>query len=182
MLTLWLPIVATTIALFFCSFLSWMVLELHAKDWQKLDDEDAFIDRVRESNIAQGNYMFPGAANNKEMQNEAYQTKYKNGPRGIMTVLPEANMGKNLGLTIVYFFVCSCTFGYLANFALKPGDDPGADFVTIFRFVATIALLTFSASIVQHSIWFRNRITGHIIESIAYCLIAGVIFAALWPN
>ncbi|NND95818.1 MAG: hypothetical protein HKN47_00645 [Pirellulaceae bacterium] len=181
MLLLWLPILLSTIALFFFSFLSWMVLGLHEKDWQKIENEDELIDCVGKLNIPNGNYMFPGAANNKAMQEEAFQAKYKAGPRGVMTVLPEANMGKNLGLTILFFFVCCCTFAYLADFALKPGADPGADFITVFRFVATVALFTFGASIIQHAIWFRVRVVGHVIESIAYSLIAGAIFAALWP-
>lgn len=86
-------------------------------------------------------------------------------------------MGKNLGLTFVFFFVCNATFAYLASFALPPGSE----FILVFRFVATIALLTFAASIVQHAIWFRARVVGHVIESIGYSLIAGAIFAALWP-
>ncbi|QDT12088.1 hypothetical protein [Planctomycetes bacterium K23_9] len=177
MLTLWLPVVLSTIACFFFSFLSWMVLQLHAKDWVRIDGEDEFIDQVRALKIPEGNYMFPGCANNKEMQEEAYQAKYKSGPRGILSVLPAANMGKNLGLTVLYFFACNCTFAYLASFALESTTD----FVTVFRFVATVALFTFCAAIIQHAIWFRMRVVGHVIESIAYCLIAGGIFAALWP-
>ncbi len=180
MLTLWLPILLSTAAIFFCSFLSWMVFHLHQKDWQKLEHEDALMETIREIDPADGNYMFPGTDHPKEMQDEAYLAKYKAGPRGIMTLLPEANMGRNLGLTILYFFVCCCTFAYLADFALQPGTGR-ADFITVFRFVATVALFTFSAAVVQHAIWFRMRVIGHIIESIAYSLIAGAIFAALWP-
>ncbi len=178
MLTLWLPILLSSIALFFASFLSWMVVRLHEKDWLKIEDEDRLINTVREMNIPEGNYMFPGCMSPDEMNSEEYQAKYKSGPRGTITVLPEANMGMNLGLTFLFFLFCNATFAYLASFAL----DAGTDFLTVFRFVATVALLTFSASIVQHAIWFRSRITGHIIESIAYALISAAIFAFLWPN
>jgi hypothetical protein len=177
MLTLWLPILLSTIACFFFSFLSWMVLELHAKDWTKMESEDELIDKVRQMGLSEGNYMFPGARNNKEMQTEAYQEKYRCGPRGILSVLPAANMGKNLGLTVLYFFACNCTFAYLASFALETTTD----FITVFRFVATVSLFTFCAAIIQHAIWFRMRVVGHVVESIAYCLIAGLIFASLWP-
>ncbi|MFK8112210.1 MAG: hypothetical protein AB8B91_08395 [Rubripirellula sp.] len=179
MLSLWLPILVSTIALFFASFLSWMVVRLHEKDWLKLDDEDKLIETVREMNVPEGSYMFPGSMTPAEMNSAAYQEKYKSGPRGIISVLPEANMGLNLGMTVVYFLVCNATFAYLANFALA--ERGAVEFITVFRFVATIALLTFCASMVQHAIWFRNRIVGHVIESIAYALIAGAIFAFLWP-
>ena len=178
MLSLWLPILLSTVALFFTSFLSWMVFRLHEKDWVKIDDEDRLINTVREMNIAEGGYMFPGADSAKEMNSPEYQEKYKAGPRGILQVLPEANMGKNLTLTMLFFLCCNATFAYLAEFALKPGTD----FITVLRFVSTIALLTFCASMLQHAIWFKNRVVGHVIESIAYALIAGVIFAALWPK
>lgn len=177
MLSFWLPILVCTIALFLASFLSWMVLELHAKDWVKIDNEDKLINTVRELDVPVGNYMFPGANSNKEMNDPEYQAKYKQGPRGILTILPTANMAINLALTMLYFFCCSATFAYLASFVF----DAAPDSLTKFRFVATIALLTFLASTVQHAIWFRSRITGHVIESIAYSLIAGGVFTLLWP-
>lgn len=176
MLTLWLPILVSSVALFFASFLSWMVVKLHEKDWRKLEGEDRLMDTVRELNIPDGNYMFPHATG-KEMNSPEFQEKYKAGPRGIMTILPEPNMGKNLGLTFLFFLFCNFTFAYLASFALEPGSE----FVLVFRFVATIALLTFCAAILLHAIWFRARVVGHIIESIAFALIAGAIFAAMWP-
>ena len=37
MLALSLPIILSAVALFFASFLSWMVLKLHDKDWNRLD-------------------------------------------------------------------------------------------------------------------------------------------------
>jgi hypothetical protein len=177
MLALWLPIVLSTLAIFFASFLSWMVFRLHADDWIKMPGEDKLIQTITELNVPQGNYMFPGSSSAAEMNSPEFQQKYQRGPRGVVQVLPVANMGKNLALTMLLFLVCNATFAYLASFALQSGDD----FVTVFRFVSTIALLTFCASIVQHAIWFRTRITGHVIESIAYALIAGAIFAATWP-
>ena len=178
MLSLWLPILISTIALFIASFLSWMVLRLHEKDWVKIDEEDRLIATIREMGIPLGNYMFPGATSAEEMNSPEYQEKYKNGPRGLIQILPAANMATNLGLTIAYFLFCNATFAYLASFAL---DRPDMDFITIFRFVSTIALLTFGASMIQHAIWFKNRVVGHVIESIAYALIAGAIFAVFWP-
>lgn len=178
MLALWLPIVVSTVALFFCSFLSWMIVRLHENDWLKIDNEDRLIETVRDMNIPEGNYMFPGSMSPAEMNSPEYREKYKSGPRGTITVLPETNMAKNLVMTVVYFLFCNATFAYLASFAL----DNGTDSLTIFRFVATVALLTFSASYLQHAIWFRSRVVGHVIEAIAFSLIAGAIFTLLWPT
>jgi len=122
--------------------------------------------------------MFHAAASPEERKSPEHQEKWKQGPRGTMTVIGEVNMGTNLALTAVYFLVTSFVIAYLATIALKPG----ADTLTVFRFFSTAGLLTYLSAIVQHSIWFRCRITGHVIESIAYAAILASIFAALSPR
>ncbi|MBL8830212.1 MAG: hypothetical protein JNM18_24760 [Planctomycetaceae bacterium] len=179
LLSLWLPIVLSGVALFFASFLSWMVLQLHKQDWLKMPDEDAFIQAVRDGRLVRGqSYMFPTAGSPEEMKSPALQEKMKTGPCGVITVFDGHNMGRNLGLTLVAFLVSSFCLAYLGTIALKPGED----FLTVFRFFATAGLLTFLTAIVQHSIWFQNRIVGHVIESIGYALIVGLIFAQFWPQ
>ncbi|MBI3860586.1 MAG: hypothetical protein HY290_01680 [Planctomycetia bacterium] len=172
-----LPIVLSAVALFFASFLSWMVLQLHKGDWKKIDREDEFLAAAGQCHLAEGSYMFPGCKSNADMQSEDYKKKYEAGPRGVMTILPKVNMGQNLGLTFAYFLIVSTLLGYLASISISPG----AEFMGVFRFVSTAALMTFLAAIVQHAIWFRNRIVGHVVESLAYAAITAAIFAALWP-
>jgi len=177
--SLLVPIVLSAVVLFFASFLSWMILQLHKDDWRRLDREDEFLAAVRPFNLPEGSYMFPRAVTPADMKTEAFQAKYKAGPRGVMTVLPPVNMGVNLAMTMAYFLVISFTLGYLASVAFP---TPGASFLNVFRFVFTAGLLGFLASVVQHSIWFRNRIVGHLIESIIYAAIVSVIFASMWPD
>lgn len=178
LMDLWLPILLSGVALFFASFLSWMVVQLHKGDWRKLAREDEFMDAVRPLGIPTGSYMFPGANSAAEVQSEEYRKKWEKGPCGILTMYPTVNMGRNLGLTFLYFLAVSFCLAYLGTLALKPGDE----FLAVFRFIATAGLLTFLAAMVQHAIWFHNRIVGHVIESVAYAAITGAIFAALWPG
>ncbi|CAN5416147.1 hypothetical protein BH11PLA2_BH11PLA2_27400 [soil metagenome] len=173
-----LPIVLTGVALFFASFVSWMVLQLHKKDYQKLPNENDFIDVARSMNVPLGNYMFPYCDKPEEMKSEAFQTKYKTGPRGSVTFFPMTNMGKNLFCMVIYFIAMSFGIGYLTTLALPPG----AEFLAVFRFVATAAVMIYLAAMIPQSVWFKNRITGHVIESIAYAAISGAIFAAMWPK
>jgi hypothetical protein len=70
---------------------------------------------------------------------------------------------------------------YLACQFRTLGVPRGADFMRVFRFVSTAGLLVFLSAIVQHAIWFKCRITGHVIESIGYAAIIGATFGALWP-
>lgn len=170
------PTLVSAIVLFFASFLSWMVVMLHKKDWVKLDKEDDFIDAIRNLGVSPGSYMFPCFETPEEMKSEEATKKWKEGPVGVITVYDKVNMGRSLGLTFVYFAVCSFCLGYLATVAFPDG----AETLQVFRLVATAGLMTFLAAIVQHAIWFQNRIVGHVIESIVYALIVGGIFAGFW--
>ena len=176
--SLLLPIFLATVALFFTSFLSWMVLQLHKDDWKKVAKEDELMQAVRNCDIPIGSYMFPACGSPEEMKSEAFQAKMNAGPCGILPVFRPANMGKNLGLTFLYFLVCNFCLAYLATLALQPG----AAFLAVFRFVSTAGLLTYLAAIVPHGIWFRCRIVGHVIEAIAYTAIVGAVYAAMWPK
>ena len=176
--SLLIPIVVATVAVFFTSFLSWMVLQLHRQDWGKIPQEDQFMEAARKCDIPLGNYAFPACSSQEEMKSEAFLAKMKAGPRGVMSVYAEVNMGKNLGLTFVYFLVCNFCLAYLATLALKPG----AEFMAVLRFVSTAGLMTYLAGIVPHSIWFRCRIVGHIVEAIVFAAIVGVIYGAMWPK
>jgi hypothetical protein len=171
------PILISTIVLFFASFLSWMVLGLHKKDWLKLPKEDEFMAAVKKCDPPVGSFMFPNCETAAERQSPEFQAKYMAGPRGVMTVLSPVNMGQNLGMTMAYFFVVSTGLACLASMAFSPG----ADFLTVFRFVFLAGLMTFLAAIVAHAIWFRPRIVGQVIESVAYAALTATIFAALWP-
>ena len=128
--------------------------------------------------LAPGSYMFPGCNDLKEMQEDEYKKKFEQGPVGILTVFGKVSMGRNLGLTFLYFLIVNYCLSYLARLAL----EPGADFISVFRFVSTAGLLVYLSAIVQHAIWFHSRIVGHVIESIAYAAIVGAIFGAMWPG
>lgn len=177
LVSLLIPVLLSAVALFFASFLSWMVLQLHRDDWIKIEQEDQFLESLKAMNLPRGSYMFPGCKNSEEMKSEEYQRKWKAGPCGIITVFSEVNMGRNLGLTFLYFLVVSFALAYLSTIALSPG----AEFITVFKFMTLAGLLTFLSAIVQHAIWFHNRIVGHIIESVLYAVIVGLIFGFLWP-
>ena len=173
-----LPVGLSAVALFIASFLSWMVLKLHFSDWVKIENEDEFIDKVRDMGLPAGSYGFPGFATPADTTNPEIHKKCEEGPSGILTVFPKVSMGRNLGLTFAYFLGVNFCLAYLASFAL----GPDAAKFEVFRFVATAGLITYVGAMLQHAIWFRCRITGHVIESIAYAAITGAIFAAMWPT
>ena len=148
------------------------------RDWRRLNREDEFIQAVRDLQIPLGSHMFPCPETPEQMKSPEFQRKCAAGPNGTLTLFPKVNMGQNLLLTFLYFLGVSFCLAYLATLAL----EPGAGFMAVFRFVSTAGFIAFLSAIVQHAIWFKVRIVGHVIESIAYAAIVGAIFAAMWPT
>jgi hypothetical protein len=175
-----LPIIISGVVLFFLSFISWMILHLHKDDWRKLpgNSEDAFLNLLNSSNIPEASYMLPGVSQPSEANSPEFQKKVSENKAMLMTVMPKINMGKNLLFTMIYFLVVSFVIGYLTSIAYKPGES----FLNVFRFVFTAAFAILFAAIVQHSIWFRNRILGHLMECVVYAAVTAAIFAAMWPK
>lgn len=81
-LDLWLPIALSAIALFFMSFLSWMVLQLHKGDWRSIPREDELLETARKIDLAPGNYMFPGCQTAAERNSPGFKENGSAGRKG----------------------------------------------------------------------------------------------------
>lgn len=176
--SLWLPILLSGVALFFASYLAWMVLPHHKQDWTRLPDENGFIQALGSLNVPKGNYVFPYCETPEEMKSPEFLERQKMSPNGMLQVWSgPCNMGKNLVCTFLFFLAVSFCLAYLATL----GVQPGADFMAVFRFVGTAGILAYAVGPVINGIWFPRKIFGDILDGIAYGLITGAIFAAMWP-
>lgn len=179
LVTLWLPILVATVALWFLSFFSWVFLPHHFGDFKKLDSENDLMELVKQSNIAPGNYMFPCANSKQEQGSKEFQELYARGPRGTLNVYNMPHMGSNMFQTILYFFVTALTIAYITNVACPPGVDE-TDFTKVFRVAGTIGVLTYASSGLLHRIWFKARKWTDMLDGAAYGVVLGLIFASLW--
>jgi hypothetical protein len=176
---LWLPIVVSGVVVFIASFLAWMVLPHHRSDWSKLPDEEGFQKSLGDLNVAPGDYMFPGHESPQEMKSPEFQQKWQAGPRGLLSVWPAApNMGLQIGKTFVFYLLASFTIGYLASMGLQRGDRGG----TVFRVVATSALVAYCFALFPGAIWFRRHLLKDVLDGVAYALLTGLVFTLLWPG
>ena len=175
---LWLPIIIATVALWFMSFIAWAILPHHFGDRTKVDNEDALMEYLRSNNVASGNYLFPFAATSAEQRTKEYADKYTAGPRGTLNLYEMPNMGKNMGLTIAYFFVTVFTIAYIVHVACPPGSE----FVKVFRIAGTIGVLNYASSGILNRIWFTERMWTGIVDGVAYGIALGLIFASMWPS
>lgn len=182
LIQLWLPILLASVAVFFVSFLIWMVLPHHKKDILPLPDEKTFTNAIATMNLPAGLYMWPHNCTADGKAVEDAQARFAAGPWGSINVIGKApNFGMNLLLTFSFYMVVNVFVGYLTLQA-RPF---GTSFIPVFQVAGTAAILGYAAGGVPHAIFFgipaRFRFT-ELMDHIVYGLLTGLVFAWLWPG
>ena len=177
LINLWLPIILSAVALWVASSVFWTALPHHNQDFDPLPDEDAMMKSVTQLEIPPGRYLFPYPYH-PGADRKALMEKYTQGPRGSLVTWDMPNMGKNLGLTFVYFLLISAVTAYVAWAAI--GGQEALTFSKVLQIVGGIGVLVFCSSGQLHAIWFPRRMIMEFVDGIAYGLIIGLIFASLW--
>ena len=138
---LWLPIVLGTVLAWIASMLIHILLKYHNSDYQRLSNEDEVMAAVAKGSPNLGVHTYPYCVDWEAMKDPAVQKKFEDGPVGMLTVFPNGmpNMGKLVPLQIAFFLVGCLLIAYCATLAL----EPGADYLVVFRFVATTGFLAF---------------------------------------
>ena len=85
-ISLWLPILLSAIAVFIVSSVLHMLFKYHNSDFKKLPAEDKLLDDLRKASIPAGDYMFPYCTDNKERNSKEYKDKITAGPSGVLTL------------------------------------------------------------------------------------------------
>ena len=178
MWSLWIPVLVSGVALFFASWVAWMVLPHHKSEWKGLPNEDSVMKALKTAGVSPGQYVFP-YCKPEDWKSDAFKAKMQAGPNGNLTVWSgPCNMARNMLCTVLFFLVANFVIAYLAGMALPPGTD----FLTVFRFVGTAGILTYGTANILNGIWFGRKMMADIADGIVYGLITGLIFAALWPG
>lgn len=180
---LWLPVLASAVAVFVVSSLIHMVIGYHKSDWKKLADEDGVRDDLRKYSIPTGQYTFPCAASMKDMGSPEMLAKLNEGPVGHMTILPSGPwpVGKSLLQWFVFTIVVGVFIAYIATLALPAG----ADYMAVFRFTGTVAVLAYAFANVPDSIWKGVSWTTtakFVVDGVLYGLATAGCFGWLWPG
>lgn len=120
--SLWLPILLSSVFVFILSSLVHMVFGYHANDNLKLPDEDAFADALRKFNIPPGSYVLPRASSMKDMGSPEYQEKVKKGPGALLTIWRGAS--PSMAPYLLQWFVYSVLIGILAAYVAGRRPQP----------------------------------------------------------
>lgn len=183
LISLWLPILLSAVAVFVVSSIIHMALSYHANDYKAFPSEKQVMDDLRKHNIPSGDYMFPKANSMKEMGSSEFLEKMKQGPVGIITIMKggSPNMAKELSLWFIYSIIVGVFAAYVAGRALPEG----AHYLSIFRFVGVTAFVGYSLALLQNSIWYkRNWVSTFksMFDGLIYALFTAGIFGWLWPT
>jgi len=175
-----LPIALSGVAVFFLSFIMWMVLPHHRKDWAALPDEDGTMAQL--GDIKQGQYMFPHCGNAEQMKDPAWIKKSEAGPSGLLIIRARGpmSMGKYMGISFVFNLVVSAIVAYVATIALGKAAE-GTD---VFRMTSTVAFLGYSGALGWNAIWFHHSWSStakSMFDGLIYGLGTGLIFMLMWP-
>ena len=181
--SLWIPVVAATVAVFVISSVLHMALKYHRADYKALPNEDALRDALGKGALPPGLYQFPYCPTQKEMQDPAHQEKFVKGPVGFVTVINNGApaMGKYLAQWFACVFVMSFIAGYVARHTLNPGTDG----LLVMQVTGTVAFTGYGLTNVLDSIWkgqpWSNTVRS-LIDGVIYAVATGAAFCLLWPR
>lgn len=183
MASLWLPILLSGVFVFIASALFHMIIPIHKGDFKKVPGEAGVMAELRKNGIGRGVYMFPACDSMKDMQKPEFLERYKQGPVGIMTILPGGNapsMGKNLIQWFIFCLLISTVVACILT--LLPA---GSTYGVVFKWAAHVAILGYCAGTLSESIW-GGRPWGHtakyLFDGIVYGLVTAGTFGWLFPK
>lgn len=182
-MTLWLPILLSSVIVFLVSSVIHMAPLWHRNDYPKVPSEDQLMSALRPLGLPPGDYLVPRASGPAEMKSPEFAEKMRVGPNMILTVLPNGpwSMGRNLGLWFAYVLVVGIFSAYVAGRAVPPGSP----YLEVFRFAGVAAFLAYSVGLWQMSIWFRRSWSLTIwatIDGLIFALLTAGVFGWLWPR
>ena len=182
LLALWMPILLGTLLAWMASAMIHMLLKYHNSDYQPLSNEDEVAAAIRAGNPGLGIHNLPYCGDMSQMGSPEMQAKFKQGPVAFVTVFASGMppMGKLIGQQIVYFLIGGVFIAYCASLALPAG----ADYLSVFRFVATVGFLAFGWAVIPFSIWFGHlwsMSAKYLFDALVYGLLFAGAFAWLWP-
>jgi len=179
---LWLPILLSSVFVFFASSILHMALKFwHMPDCSGFSNEDEVGAAMRKGNASAGMYMIP-YCKPEQMKEQATQDKFKQGPVGIIFLRQPGmmNMGVFLGQWFVFCVLVSVFCAYLGGHVMA-GATP---YIRVFRVVGTAAFMAYALGSVPNAIWWGHPWKSqvkHMIDGLIYALLTAGTFGWLWP-
>ncbi len=179
---LWQPIVLSAVLVFILSVIIHMVLKYHSSDYKRLSNEDAVRAAIRSGKPEPRQYIFPYAAEMKEMGSPEMQQKYVEGPVGVLYLRRPgpATMGPALIQWFLFTLMVSLFVAYVAAHSIPPG----AVYLHVFRVVGAVGFLAYATGQLPASIWMGKPwavAAKEVFDGLLYALVTAGTFGWLWP-
>jgi hypothetical protein len=182
LISLWLPIVLSAVAVFLASWIVHMLLRYHRSDYKPLPDEEGVVGAMRAAKLTRGVYGFPHCDDPKDHSSPEMKEKFEKGPFVVLTVMPPGvpRMWKYLVGWLLYCLVLTFCVAYVASRTLVAGTD----YLAVFRVVGAVAFLGYFgaepiASIWKGQPWLTTLKNG--LDGLIYALLTAGFFGWLWP-
>ena len=172
--SLWLPILLSAVAVFVASSVIHMFLKYHSSDYGKVPAEDEVMEALRKFNIPPGDYLVPHAGSPEGMKDPAFQEKMKKGPVLMMTVMH--GFGEGMGKMFVQWFLFSVVVGICAAYISGRALSAGAPYLSVHRFAGATAFYCYSLGLIPTSIWYHKSWTAtlkSVFDGLVYGLLTG---------
>ena len=179
---LWLPILVTAVLIFIASSLIHMVFKWHNSDYGKLANEDDVRAAIRAGSPPPGQYVLPHCTDMKDMQGEAMQKKFVEGPNAFVTIRKNGlpTMGTALSLWFVYCIVIAAVAGAIALHVY----GPNANALRAGHLVGLVSFLAFTGGSIQMGIWMGKpwgSVAKDALDGFIYATVGALTFMWLWP-
>ena len=181
--TLWLPLLISTVVVFAMGSVMNMVLPHHQKDYTRLPNEDAFREEILNQELTPAQYSIPYVHSAESWNDPKAMEKYKTGPVGLLILAkPREGMLRQLIGQATYVLCISVMVAYIAEAVFGSGE---ASALAVLQLTGVSATLGYSGALFINSIWFGvpwGNTLRHALDGLVYGVLTGVIFMWLWPG
>jgi hypothetical protein len=181
---LWQPIVLSAVLVFILSAIIHMVLKYHNTDYKRLPNEDAVRAALRSGNPEpRRQYIFPYAAEMKEMGSPEMQQKFIEGPVGVLYLRQPGP--PTMGPALAQWFLFTLWVSLLVSYVAARTIQPGAEYLDVFCTVGAVTFLAYAAGVLPASIWMGKpwAVTAkEMFDGLLYALVTAGTFGWLWPR
>ena len=172
----------SAVIIFVASSIMHMLLPYHKGDYRQLPDEDKVLTTLRAAGLMRGLYVFPYCTH-KDMKSPAVQEKYKQGPVGMMTILPVGPPA--MPKFLIQWFVYCLVIGFFVAYLTAHTVAFGAHYRAVFRVAGTAAFLAYGLGNLSNGIWkgqLWSMTIKEVIDGLIYGLLTAGTFGWLWPR
>lgn len=182
LLNLWLPILATAVAVFVASSLIHMVFKWHNSEYRALPNEDEVRRALGNSELTPGLYVTPHCADMKDMENEAMQQQFRDGPVAFVTM--RAPGAPEMGKYLVQWFILNIVVAILSALVASQNFGAHSDAQQAGHIAGIVSLIAYGSGSVQESIWMGRPWSAtmkNMLDALIYGVVTGLAFWQLWP-